>query len=240
MSKRFWELDFSRGCAVLLMIIFNYAFALRFFGISEIVSGEFFWFWFPRFVGAMFISIAGISLAISYARTGKKGIHGKYLRRGLSIFLLGMLITLATWAFVPHQAVLFGILHLIGASVIMAPLFLRLGKWNVLLGLALTAAGIYLSGFSLDTPWLLWLGLQPHGFATLDYFPLLPWFGIFLLGMAAGSALYKHGKRNFRIKETKNLLASSMVFLGRNSLAIYLLHIPFLLVLLGALGFPLL
>ncbi|MBI2578856.1 MAG: DUF1624 domain-containing protein [Candidatus Aenigmarchaeota archaeon] len=238
MPKRFRELDFARGLAVILMIIFNYAFALRYFGVYNFSAGEIFWFWFPRFVGTLFITIAGISLAVSYGRK-KKNFHHRGEMRGMKIFLLGMAITLVTWIFVPGQTVWFGILHLIGISVVISPFFLRFGKWNILLGLAFIAAGIYLSSFSFDSPWLLWLGLQPHNFATLDYFPMLPWFGFFLIGITFSGALYKNGKRNFRVSETKNPFLSFVAFLGRNSLAIYMIHIPSLLAVLAIAGFQL-
>ena len=39
---------------------------------------------------------------------------------------------------------------------------------------------------ALPFPWLLWLGLPPVRYATFDYFPLLPWFGLILLGIWLG------------------------------------------------------
>lgn len=240
MPKRFWELDFFRGFAVLLMILFNYAFALRYFGIYNPALGDLFWFWFPRFVGAMFITIAGISLAVSYGRK-KKNFFRRNAMRGMKIFLLGVTITLVTWIFVPQQAVLFGILHLIGLSIIIAPAFFRFHNANILLGIMIILSGIYLQGIAVDFPWLLWLGLQPHGFTTLDYFPLLPWFGFMLIGLFAGQNLYRNGRRSFEFPDlSKNPLISSLCFLGKKSLAIYLIHIPALIIVLALLGFPVL
>jgi len=238
-AKRFWELDAARGFAVVLMVIFNYAFALRYFGILAITSSNLFWFWLPRFIGALFIFIAGVSLTISYNRKKiKKDVFSQYAKRGLMIFLLGIAITLVTWIFVPQEAVLFGILHLIGSSIIIAPFFFRFKRANLLLGALIILAGIYLQSFSVDTNMLLWLGLKPYGFATLDYFPLMPWFGFFLLGMFFGDVFYKRGKKMFKLHDfSDNVLVSFLTFLGRNSLKIYLLHIPALILFLIALGF---
>lgn len=240
MPKRFWEIDFARGCAVVLMLIFNYSFALRYFALYTLTNSDLFWFWFPRFIGTLFIFIAGASLVISHSRTKDKGhFYQKQVKRGMKIFAFGMLITLATLIFVPQEAVWFGILHLIGASVIIAPLFLRFYYAKLFLGLILIIIGAYLQNFFFDFSWLLWLGLKPYGFATLDYFPLMPWFGFFLLGMFFGDVFYKKGKKIFKLHDfSDNVLISSLAFLGRNSLKIYLIHIPALIILLALLGFP--
>ena len=76
--ERFWEIDFFRGSAVILMIIFNYAFALRYFGIYDVDLGFLFWWLFPRLIAGAFIFIAGLSLAVSYSRLkGKRIIYRK-------------------------------------------------------------------------------------------------------------------------------------------------------------------
>lgn len=240
MPKRFWEIDAARGFAVVLMVLFNYAFALRYFGLYNIAQTDLFWFWFPRFVGAMFIFIAGISFWLSRSKArSDKSFYWKNTKRGLMIFGLGMLITIATLFFVPQQPVWFGILHLIGASIIIAPAFLRIKHAipGLILGLLLIATGIFLQSASFDIPLLLWLGFQPRSFATLDYFPLLPWSGFFVLGMAFGKHFYKGGKRNFALLQ-QNTLLSFFQLLGRNSLVIYLAHIPVLIAFLILTGFP--
>lgn len=235
MSPRFWEIDFLRGFAIVLMVIFNYAFTLRFFGLFDI-ENHFFWFWFPRIIASMFIVIAGTSFAISY---GKNKDAKKNLKRGMKIFGLGLLITAATFITFPQYTIWFGILHLIGLSAILSVLFVRLGRLNAAFAAAFIAAGIYLGNFRVDTSWLLWLGFQPSGFKTFDYFPLLPWFGAMLIGLFAGNELYMKGKRRYHIfKEPK--IAKPVGFLGRHSLLIYLTHQIVLiaaLLLLGAVSF---
>ena len=67
-----------------------------------------------------------------------------------------------------------------------------------------------------------------------DYFPLLPWFGIVLLGIFVGQLLYPGGARRFNLP---NLGGGSgmkeLVWLGRHSLIIYLIHQPFLFAILN-------
>lgn len=232
--QRFWEVDFSRGLALLLMVIFNYSVTLSFFGLLRIDSWAFSWL-FPRMIGAAFLFIAGISLWISWSR---RPSSRRIILRGLRIFCYGLLVTAATWLFYPSYAVMFGILHLIGISIILSVPFLR-AKRFLAPAIAVLLAGAYLQSLSFGFPWLLWLGFQPAAFMTFDYFPLLPWFGFFLLGIHIGSRFY--GKeRNFRIKEMScSGAVMPFAFLGRHSLIIYILHQPLLVALLYAAGYML-
>ncbi len=223
---RFWEIDFSRGIAVILMVIFNYAFTLRYFSVYSLGGGWTFWWLFPRMVASMFIFLAGVSLAISYNRAKKsgKGIRIKFLFRGIKIFGYGLIISAVTWVLFPKEFIIFGILHFIGISIILSVPFLNISRSKTIISaLLFIAAGIYLQGFVFDFPWLLWLGLMPYNFQTFDYFPLLPWFGVMLLGILAGNLFYPKRNRSFKFRK-KTAIANPLCFLGRHSLAIYLLH----------------
>lgn len=239
MIKRLWEVDTLRGIAIILMVIFNYSFALSYLHIFTVNGGLFYWYVFPRFIAAMFISIAGLSLTLMYSQIkNKKETHKKFFSRGLKIFSLGLLITVITYLTFPEAFIIFGILHLIGISIILGSFFLKFKKLNLLLGLIIILLGIYLENFNFNFPWLLWLGFIPKNYFTFDYFPILPWFGVTLLGIYFGNILYKNGKRNFKIKDLSNSsVVKFLSFLGRKSLTIYLLHQPLLIMILLILGF---
>ena len=225
--KRFWEIDFLRGIAIILMIISNFITDLAFFGIYD---APLFWQVFARITASLFIFLAGVSLALSYSRVNKRSnSFMKYFFRGARIFSWGMAITLVTWLFMEEGFVVFGVLHLIGLSIILAYPLLGFRYLNLLLGTAFVAAGLYASSFLFSFPWLLWLGFVPAGFYSVDYFPLLPWFGIVLIGLFFGNLLYPGGKRKIRLPETKNPAINALAFLGRNSLRIYLIHQPVLI-----------
>jgi uncharacterized membrane protein len=90
--------------------------------------------------------------------------------------------------------------------------------------------GLYIQELDVDFFWLIWLGLAPRDFASLDYVPLLPWFGVVLMGMAGGALLYKDLVRRFPLPDISAWPpVRGLLFLGRNSLAIYILHQPLLL-----------
>jgi uncharacterized membrane protein len=180
----------------------------------------------------LFIFSAGVALTIAYSR-GKR--MSSFMLRGLKIFGLGMLITLLSLLVVPEEYVRFGILHFFGIAFILVPFFLRFRYINLILGAAVMAAGIFLGSTSADFPWLLWLGLRPHHFRTLDYFPLLPWFGLLLVGMFFGKILYPEGNRRFNIPEFSSPVASGFMLLGRHPLVVYLAHLPILIGVIFAL-----
>lgn len=223
--KRFWEIDFLRGIAILLMIVSNFVTDLDFFGVYD---APLYWQVFARITASLFVFLAGVSLALSYSRV-KKGndLHMKYFFRGARIFSWGMAITLATWLFMKEGFVVFGVLHLIGLSIILAYPLLKFMYSNLILGIIFVVLGLYINQFAFGFPWLLWLGFIPAGFYSVDYFPLLPWFGIVLIGLFFGNLLYPDGKR--RIRETENPAINMLAFLGRNSLRIYLIHQPVLI-----------
>lgn len=242
-QERYWEVDTARGVAIILMVVYHLVYDLDSFGRYDVQSTTGFWFYFADAVAAMFVLLAGLALTISYSRARAKrssdaGLFLKFLRRGLVIFSFGMLITLVTFVLFPGQAIYFGILHLIGLSIPLAYPFLRLEYWNLVVGLIVVAVGFFLlRNVWVDYPWLLWLGLQAEGIVSSDYRPLLPWFGVFLLGVFAGNLLYPNGTRQFAIRDLSHLpLISTLSFIGRHSLVIYLVHQPVLIALLSALG----
>lgn len=234
--KRFWEIDVVRGIAIVLMVIFNYSFALSFLNVFTIDGGYLFWYVFPRAIASMFILISGVSLTLSFNQN-KSEAQRKITMRGLKIFGFGALITLVTLVTFPQNFIVFGILSLIGFSMIAGQFFLRFKGFNLIVGIILVLTGTVLGGFRFDFPWLLWLGFVPNNFSTLDYFPVLPWFGVSLIGIYLGNRFYRNGKRSFEIRNYYNHLVRFLSFVGRNSLAIYLLHQPVLVAILMLTGF---
>jgi uncharacterized membrane protein len=202
----------------------------------ELVSG--FWRVFALATATLFIMIAGVSISVSSARAAayldRRGVALKNLGRGAGLFLLGMGISLVTWLLLPGEFILFGVLHCIGLSIALSPLFLGLGRRNLLSG-ALVILLAPLVGWIEGPLALAWLGIHPADFASLDYVPLIPWFGVFLVGMGLGALLYPGGRRGFPAREEERPPLRPVTFLGRHSLIIYLIHVPVILLVLSLL-----
>jgi uncharacterized membrane protein len=221
-----------------MMVVYHLTYDLDIFGGYGIESTSGFWAWFADATASAFLVLVGISLAISYSRTGAgRGLFGKYLRRGIRILAYGMALTIAFLA-LGLGVVAFGILHLIGVSIILAYPLLSYRFANLFLGVSIIAVGWYVraQGVSSESPWLLPLGVVPENVPMPDYRPLLPWFGVVLIGLFAGNVLYGGGKRPAGVPRRAPLLAWPLVPLGRNSLFIYLIHQPILIALLAAFG----
>ncbi len=237
--ERFAEIAFLRGIAIVLMAIFHVFFDLRFFGLIGSGPPNIYWRVSAGIIASIFLSLVGISLSISHARAKKRlsrrGVLKKYLLRGFGVFFLAMLVTAATWIY-PHEGfIVFGVLHLIGLGILISIPFLEHGELGLGVGVGAFLVGLLLAGKRFSFPWLLWLGFTPRGFYSLDYYPLLPWLGIILMGLYLGKRLYPNGKRAFRGPGiVKWKVSKPLSFLGRHSLKIYLLHQPVIVLLILA------
>ena len=232
---RFWEVDAARGVAIIMMVVYHFTYDLYSFGGYDVDAVTGFWARFADATASLFLFLVGVSLAISSARAERTGFVA-YLLRGLKILAYGMLLTVIFLVF-GMGVVAFGILHLIGVSIILAYPFLKLKYTNLLLGVAVFAAGLYLRAQDLSgSAWLLPLGVVPEGIVMPDYRPLLPWFGVVLIGLFFGNLVYGGGKRPAALSERAPVAARPLLPLGRNSLVIYLVHQPVLITLLAVLG----
>jgi uncharacterized membrane protein len=227
MKKRIWEVDFLRAVAVILMIIFHFAYNLKFIGGFNVPIHSTFWLYFRTIIAPIFLILVGISLTLSYSKRHAPWLF--YIKRGVKIFSWGLVITIITYLFLARGTVLFGILHLIGVSIILAYPFIRLRYLNVLFGTLAILLGSWIRQFTINSSALLWLGVRPSRFFTLDYFPIFPWFGAVLIGIAIGNVFYKGGARRFRLPNLASLpVVKEMCFVGRHALFIYIAHFPVL------------
>ena len=128
------------------------------------------------------------------------------------------------------QTIRFGVLMLLGSSMV---LWHFLGKglqklpgWSVAAGSGVLffAARWWTGRTAVSVPWLYPLGFTAPGFYSADYFPLLPWFFLFLIGTALGGWCLAH--RENRLLAVR--LPGVLTWPGRHSLIIYVLHQPVL------------
>lgn len=236
-KPRFWELDLIRGSLIILMVLYHLMYDLDKFGDYDF-SLDSFYMKAVRIIGEVaFIFIVGVSLSLSrFRKRGELGFKG-YFIRGFAIFALGLLITGVSLIIIPDEPIIFGILHCIGVSIVLAYPFLRLRFTNLILGTFFCITGVVLYNFKFGFYWLLWLGFFPKGWDTADWFPLLPWFGVVLLGLFVGDLVYSEYKRLIELPDLSKVMPIRfMDLVGRHTLIVYMLHQPVLIGVLFALG----
>jgi uncharacterized membrane protein len=238
--NRFWEIDALRGVAILLMVLFHFLYDLMFFNTLQIDLWSGPVFYIGRSAAILFVFLVGVSLTLSYSRgkvSGSQISFKKYLKTGFHIFLWGMVFTLASWLLFPDKVIVFGILHFIGLAIILSYPLLGYRLPNLIGGFMVLFLGRSVEDFTVNFPWLLWLGLTPAGFQTLDYFPLLPWFGVTMFGIFTGNTLYSGYRRKYELFDlSSNPLISALELMGRKSLSIYIIHQPLLVFVLYFFG----
>ena len=217
--KRIEAIDALRGLSVVLMVIHHFL-----YDCVEFLDAPGWLFSNPVFdilhyiFAGVFIFLSGVSSRFSRGN----------IKRGLKVIAIAAAISVVTHLM--DMPIMFGVLHLLGFSMFFFGLTAKL--WDLIPKKA--APVVFIAGvlagalatkyFTPESEYLWMLGWTSPGFVSYDYFPILPWFFVFLLGTWAG----------FYIKERK--LPSRFyevgfpVFptIGRKALLIYVLHQPVL------------
>ncbi len=221
------DIDCLRVIAIILMMAYHTAYDLDvFYGWNmDVFRGA--WWWVGKTSAMLFLLLVGISFQLSWKR---HPFVSRSVKRGALVFCYGLVVTAATYAFDPSDYVRFGILHLIGVAMMILPFLPR--KKRVVLPVAIffITAGVLMPKESVATSLLIPFGLLPEGFRSVDYYPVLPWLGIVLLGAAVGKAYAESMPKILpRLPPT---VAALLTGVSRRSLLLYMLHQPLLLVVL--------
>ncbi|RLI82833.1 MAG: DUF1624 domain-containing protein [Archaeoglobales archaeon] len=214
---RFWEIDFLRGFGIILMLISNFVTDLQIF--LNYPSNQF-WDLFAKFTASIFVFVSGVSFYVSYTT---RNDFKKILRRFVKLMSLGILITITTALTLKIGTIYFGILHFLSLAWILAIPFYRFGSFAILPALMFILTHPIVDSIHIDNLALLPLGITPNNFYTFDYFPIFPWFGVFLIGFPFGKLLCKKKPSSSDIP-----IIRLICYIGRNSLKIYLIHQPVL------------
>lgn len=241
-GQRAVELDFLRGFAIFMMILHHSAFDLRFifqvphmefegsFVVDDILR--------PIFL-MIFLGVSGI--ASSFSKNNAK--------RGVRLLAVAVVFSVATFiinSYIINMGVIyFNVLHNIALMTLLYALITRKEETDQQRHnhdtLMLILAGMMLF-YGLTWPevtemqalrsyLMLPFGFLPQNLGdVLDYLPILPWGGFYLLGAVIGRNMYRHRASRFpMVSPTTLRLLSPFLFIGRHSLIVYLLHQPVVL-----------
>lgn len=190
-------------------------------------------------VAGIFVLLSGISSRFSRSN----------LKRGAKLFGIALAMTGVTLLFDfaalrllgedMGTRILFGVLHLLGFSMLFYGLTGKL--WDRLPGKAAVPLYILLTILTaraakgkwvIAAKWLFPLGFVFPGFYSGDYFPILPWLFVFLLGTWVGGKI-----RERKLPEWFYTVQFPFFpKVGRHALLIYLLHQPVLAGLVWLIG----
>ena len=225
---RYPIVDAARGTAIALMFVYHFIFDLRYYNVVAIdFNHDPFWLGLRTLIVSLFLGVAGISLHLATAN----GLNQRtFVRRLLQVAGCAALVSLASYMMFPGSMIFFGILHFIAAASVLGLLFYRLFWVNLALGVGLIVFGLTFQHTWFDQPGWQWIGLMTHKPMTEDYVPLIPWFGVVLLGLFMGKLIFPRspGKTvpRFTQWQEKNRFSRLLAFGGRHSLPIYMLHQP--------------
>ena len=231
--NRIQFLDALRGICILSMAAYHTMWdCVNIIGVdAPWFNGSFAYIW-QQSIGWTFIFLSGFCINL-----GKKKI-----KRGITVFICGAVVSIVTYFFMPEDIIIFGVLTLIGTCMLITALTEKtINKIPPAVGMILNfllfaifknISKGYIGLFNLHLTklpeWLYsnyftaFLGMPYSGFRSADYYPLLPWIFLFLTGYFTYKLLESKGISN-KMKKTENR-RELFTFLGRNSLWIYMIH----------------
>ena len=226
-KKRIHLLDLWRSLAIVCMVWYHYLYNLAAIGVvtwTELFSMPISLL--QIFSSYSFILLSGISSHLSRSN----------LKRGSIV--LGWSVAVSAVTIYIGEPILFGILHFLGVCMVIYGLlgkYIKRVKISPIIWLFFfIVAKIWMDGARLvNARFLFPLGFRYAGFRSADYYPLLPWVFLFLLGTRLGGVLTeRRDEWNWLYTPVPRVLT----WAGRNSLVVYLAHQPIIIALLYMAG----
>lgn len=247
-TKRIPEIDILRGFAFIMMVFDHFCFDMGFvfrniytnptllkicnwcynyiFSDAKMIINTF-------FCWAIFMLVAGISSTLSRNN----------IKRGLRLLVIATIFSLGTYIVTLffkqtnpniNYTIYFGILQCLAICMLLTPFLNKLNNYYLLMfGLLIIGCYFITNTITVNHLWLLPFNIKPSTLSTLDYQPLIPRLGIYMIGMVIGRTIYKNKQSIFK----KDIKIQPLNFFGKNTLWLYFVHqvVLFLVLALGIL-----
>lgn len=229
-AARYLLIDLWRGIAVLFMIAYHLCFDLAYFNVLKAdFNHQFFWLTARTLIVSVFLLLVGISLILARQQ---KNFKRNFWMREVKLIGCALLVSLGSYLVFPDTFIFFGILHFIAVASLLTLGFVRFYWMNLGLGAIWVLIGINFESPLFNQPWLQWVGLMTYKPFTEDYVPLFPWFGVVLIGLFVGKLISREQDKSYLNRFNPCPQWRWIIWLGRHSLLIYMVHQPIIMGLL--------
>lgn len=221
---RYPIIDTLRGLAIVVMMAYHFGFDLSMQGyIVQDLNHSLPWLVARSLILGTFLFVSGISLALAQRQPAKRRIA-----RLARIAGCALLVSVGSYFMFPDSWIYFGVLHFIVIAGLLCWPLAQHEQLILPLGVAVLGVGLFYQSPVFDQPLLQWLGMMTHKPITEDYVPIFPWLGIMLIGLHVGPQVLR-SKTAWPLTITPPPRLKPVGWLGRHSLAVYMLHQPLLL-----------
>ena len=230
---RFALLDQARGLALVAMIIYHAIWDGLQFGLitSWSLERDMAMRLAAQVIAGSFLAISGISMALAADQSETPLLRRRSFWKRIALVAgAALIVSAATFIALPQAPIYFGILHHIAlASVLIALVVHQHAFLAVALAAVVVIAKESIALDALNHPATIWWGLGTQTPVTADWVPVFPWLAAGLLGMAIGKHILIPWLLSRPTAHAAGTGRGPLGWMGRHSLAIYLIHQPVLI-----------
>ena len=176
-----------------------------------------------------FLLLAGLSFSLAEKKYWNKIIK-KYLIYSLKIAFFALVISLWSYILFPHMYIRFGILHYFACAFLLLLVFRYLWYYNLVIACTIISISYFISPLTDTNLWLPFWFVRAD-FNSLDYYPLIPYFGYTLFGYVSGLFLWERSLMNSFSLSLRPAWISPILWMWKNSLLVYVVHLPFVYII---------
>ena len=235
--KRYLEVDFVKGLAVISMVIFHFFYMGVQMNKVDYDTHNGILHLMARFAHLTFIFMVGVNLVITRLNNKDKSVkeyRKKHYKRVLKMAMIAIAITLITYYLFPEKYIKFGIIHFVCVGILLLLPFVDrpdiIVIISVIIGVinSLNESGMLHPLYTYINSFIAFIfGIYNYEWAAMDHFAIFKFLPVMAGGIYQGHRLYNRDGRKIKMMNAidKILTDSNIIVkIGRNSLPIYIVH----------------